>query len=264
MASVTTSPDEPFVRSGVSWAEYVAFCDSLGERRVRVTYDRGEMEFMTVSALHQGIKRIIALLLGVIIEELDIKIVGYGNLTMRREDIERGLEPVDCYWLTHAEQMRGRREIDFRTDPPPDLVVEIEISRTALNRLGIYAALGVPEVWRCDNQRLRVCVRGDDPRYTEVPSSLRFSLPANGRVPSLCPGRRDRDRQCACCAPSAPGCANRSRQAGRPTTDSSGPAVAGCGKMRHLDWRQDADRKTFTDEDAVFGLRAAHGHCCSR
>lgn len=174
MATATTPPDESFVRTGVSWAEYIAFCDSLGERRVRVTYDRGAMEFMTVSQLRERIKHLFALLLAVLCEELDIDIAGFGNMTFRREDLERGLEPDECYWIANEALVRGRTDLDFTSDPPPDLVIEAEITRSVLDRMAIYAGLQVPEIWRCEQRSIRVCVLGADGRYVEVPRSPTF------------------------------------------------------------------------------------------
>ena len=167
-------PRRAFRASGVSWAEYLAFSDSLGERHVRVTYDRGEMEFMTISPLHDRIKHVFVLLLGVLSEEMNISVVGYGSMTQRREDLERGLEADECYWIEHAELFRGRTDVDLRRDPPPDLAIEVEISRSTLDRMGISAALGVPEVWRCDGETLRVCLLGAEARYADAPHSRAF------------------------------------------------------------------------------------------
>ena len=95
-------------------------------------------------------------------------------MTCQREDLERGLEPDDCYWIAHESVMRGRTEVDFEVDPAPDLAIEIEISRSVLNRIGIYAALRVPEVWRSDGERVRVNILGEDGQYHESERSLAF------------------------------------------------------------------------------------------
>ncbi|MBV8076797.1 MAG: Uma2 family endonuclease, partial [Planctomycetaceae bacterium] len=79
-------------------------------------------------------------------------------------------KPDECYYLTNAERVVGRR-IDLSVDPPPDLAIEVEISRSALDRIGIYAALGVPEVWRFDGEALRVEQLQADGTYREVAAS---------------------------------------------------------------------------------------------
>jgi Uma2 family endonuclease len=138
------------------------------------------MELMTLSPSHERAKHLLGLLLAVIVEELDIDVAGFGSMTFRREDLENGLEPDECYWIAHEAQVRAKETIDLTIDPPPDLFLEIEITRSFLNRLAICARLRVPEVWRWDGQRLRVCVLGSDGQYTESECSLAFPfLPIN-------------------------------------------------------------------------------------
>jgi Uma2 family endonuclease len=93
---------------------------------------------------------------------------------VKRQDLERGLEPDECYWIANEAKVSETVEIDFEHDPPPDLAVEIEISRSALNRQNIYAVLGVPEIWRFDGERLRVCLRKRSGKYVESKASAAF------------------------------------------------------------------------------------------
>src|SRR5271168_751874 len=109
------------------------------DRPIRFTYDRGELEIMTVSPEHDRDKMWLARLFQVLTEELDIDIACYGSMTMRREDLERGMEPDQCFWVQHEPQIRGRTDIDLENDPPPDLVMEVEISRSVVARLPILA-----------------------------------------------------------------------------------------------------------------------------
>ena len=82
--------------------------------------------------------------------------VSGGSMTCRREEMLRGLEPDECYWIAAEPEVRGRTDIDLDNDPPPDLALEIEISRSVLNRMSIYAALKDPEVWRWDGVTLGI------------------------------------------------------------------------------------------------------------
>ena len=122
----------------------------LDGRHVRLTYDRGELELMTVSHRHENHKHLLGVLLMVVAEELGIENHAAGSMTFKREDLDRGLEPDECYWIEHEPQMRSKEDYDQQNDPPPDLVLEVEVSCSVLDRLGIYAALKVPEVWRWD------------------------------------------------------------------------------------------------------------------
>jgi Uma2 family endonuclease len=166
--------EQRFVLSCIPWQAYVAFGDLMGAQHVRLTYDRGNLEFMTLSPEHERAKTFLARLVEALTEELDIDIASYGSMTCRREDLERGLEPDECYWIANEPRVRARTEIDFAEDPPPDLVLEVEISRSVLDRIDLYAKLGVPEVWRWDGHTLRVCLLGPNGRYTEGTKSLAF------------------------------------------------------------------------------------------
>jgi Uma2 family endonuclease len=95
-------------------------------------------------------------------------------MTFKREDLARGLEPDQCYWIAHEAQVRGMKEWDPISDPPPDLVIEIEISRGAQDRISIYAALGVPEVWRFDGESLFACLLQSDGAYKSFDRSPTF------------------------------------------------------------------------------------------
>jgi Uma2 family endonuclease len=95
-------------------------------------------------------------LIGRLTFELNIPIRGGGSTTFKQRRKRKGFEPDECYWIQHEEHIRGKREFDFATDPPPDLAVEVDFPRRSLNRLPIYAAFKVPEVWHFDGQRLRV------------------------------------------------------------------------------------------------------------
>jgi len=157
----------------VSWSQYERIGRLFQDRPLRMTYDNGRLEIMTTSATHERHSRKIALLILVLVEELGLQIAGFGSMTFKRRSAKRGLEPDECFWIQNAVAVRSKNEIDLATDPPPDLVLEVEVSRSTLDRMGIYAALGVPEVWRCTTTQARVChlVDGD---YIEESRSLAF------------------------------------------------------------------------------------------
>jgi len=79
-------------------------------------------------------------------EKLEIEIKSAGSITLKREDVNRGIEPDNCYYIQTEPTVRGRQELDLETDPPPDLAIEIDITSTSVNKFGIYLALGVPEL----------------------------------------------------------------------------------------------------------------------
>jgi Uma2 family endonuclease len=183
------APEQRLLLHNVSWESYIAIGNALCDRpALRMTFDRGSLELMTTSPRHEIYKKWLGRIIETLAEECQLAITTAGQMTFQRPELERGLEPDDCYWIAHEPQMRGRLAWDPQRDPPPDLVLEIEISRSALNRMGIYAALGVPEVWRFDGTALRVEVLQADRTYHTAPSSVSFpKVPLAGLVPFLEP-----------------------------------------------------------------------------
>lgn len=173
----------------VSWHSYVTIGDALPDRpALHMTYDRGSLELMTTSTAHEVYKKWLGRFVETIAEECNLAIALAGNMTFRREDLAQGLEPDDCYWIRNEPHMRGRLEWEPTRDPPPDLAVEIEVSRSALNRMAIYAALCVPEVWRFNGQTLQVHLLQADGTYQIAERSLAFpDIPATELVRFLQP-----------------------------------------------------------------------------
>jgi Uma2 family endonuclease len=105
--------------------------------------------------------------------EWNIEYCNAGSTTFKREDLERGFEPDSCFYVQHAEQIAGKKRLDLTVDPPPDLVLEVDITHPSLDKLSIFAAVGVPEVWRYDGERVRMLALVGD-SYVEREQSLAF------------------------------------------------------------------------------------------
>lgn len=155
----------------VSWETYERL---LSERDhnpgTRFNYDQGTLEIMIVSLRHERLKHRLSTLIEVIAEELRIDTEGAGSTTFRRRDTRGGFEPDACFYFEHATRMRVQDDVDLDTDPPPELVVEIDITHPSLNKLPIYAALGVPEIWRHDGRSVSI-MRLANQHYVESPAS---------------------------------------------------------------------------------------------
>lgn len=177
----TRTPESRFVLYDVGWQGYETLLGLIGDRAIRLTYDRGSVEFMSPSQDHELYRLILGRIIDTLTEELFLPCIGAGSTTWRREDVDRGLEPDQCFYLANAGRVRGKR-IDLSVDPPPDLAIEIEISRSALDRMGIYAALGIPEVWRFDGESLRVERLQDDRTYAASEASLSFPFLPLGEI----------------------------------------------------------------------------------
>jgi Uma2 family endonuclease len=134
----------------VSWETYERLLAERGESRApRFFYDRGVLEVVSPSKEHETVSRIVALLVELLAAEAALDVESAGSTTFRREDLDRGFEPDECFYFSeNAERMRRKDGIDPSVDPPPDLILEVDLTSQSLNKLPIYAALGVPEVWR--------------------------------------------------------------------------------------------------------------------
>jgi Uma2 family endonuclease len=165
---------ERMVLRDVSWALYCQLRELRSNWHIRMTYDRGTLEMMSPSRLHERLGYITGRLIDVWTEEFDIDMQGCRTMTFRREDLDRGLEPDNCYYIAHEPQVRTKQELDFTIDPPPDLAVEIELSSGSIDKLELYAAFRVPEVWRYDGESLTAHHLGADGQYAPASASRAF------------------------------------------------------------------------------------------
>ncbi len=176
MSTAEITRPQRLVLYGEPWQSYLRLLHIFDERRhLRITYDRGALEIMTLSPEHERWKRLIGRLIETLTEELGLPLAEYGSMTIKRRKKLRGLEPDECFWIQNESLVRNLKKYDLRRDPPPDLVVEVDISRSAVNRMGIYAALNVPEVWRLRNDRLEFNILGDDGKFAVQSTSRAFS-----------------------------------------------------------------------------------------
>lgn len=175
-AQATRTAESRFVIHDVTWEEYLALLDWMDDRKIRITFDGENLELMTTSFEHERGASLIGRLIERLSEELDLDICSGGVTTFKSELVKKGLEPDRCYWFANEPLIRGKKELDLTIDPPPDLAVEVEVTSSILNRLEIYAALGVPELWRWRNERIEVLLLGPDRSYHPSDSSLSLSM----------------------------------------------------------------------------------------
>jgi Uma2 family endonuclease len=143
----------------VNWALYQSLLAAAGESHLRMTYDSGRLEIMSPLPIHEQVKKVIARLIECYSELVGISAEGFGSTTFDREDLQKGVEPDECYYVQRASMVIGKKSFDWEIDPPPDLAIEVDISRPDIARQPIYAALGVPEIWRYDGKAFTYLLR---------------------------------------------------------------------------------------------------------
>src|SRR5438552_9327685 len=168
-------PDGVIIQHGVDWNDYEEVLDAVGEAHgLRISYDEGTLQVMTLSSRHERYTWLVGQLVGVLSTRRRIKVLYYGSSTMKKQRKQKGVEPDACFYVQNAQLVGTKDEIDFSTDPPPDIAVEIDLHRDSISKFSIYAALGVGEVWRYDGDVLRIdLLEGED----YIPADQSRALP---------------------------------------------------------------------------------------
>ncbi|AFZ29395.1 protein of unknown function DUF820 [Gloeocapsa sp. PCC 7428] len=187
MVSSPALAEQRVVLRNISWQTFTAMLDEMGqERATRVAYIDGMLEIMTPLGEHENTNRFVERLIHALAEEMNLNIKSFGSLTLKRENMKRGAEPDSCYYIQNEPRVRNKRNIDLNIDPPPDLVLEIDITSSSIDKRPIYAAVGVPEIWRYDGRSLQVFLLSQlDSSYTLTQQSPTFSILDLNLVPQL-------------------------------------------------------------------------------
>lgn len=161
----------------VSWDGYEAILNALGEQRAaRLTYCQGTLEIMTPLEAHDNPSDLIGDFIKILVDQFDFNIKSMGSTTLSRPDLRVGAEPDKGFYIANEPLVRGKT-VDLATDPPPDLIVEVDITHTDINKNLLYAEMGVPELWRYDGQQLKI-YELENGQYQEVETSPTFpSIP---------------------------------------------------------------------------------------
>jgi Uma2 family endonuclease len=176
------APQQPIPKeSGVllhniSWETFQALIRELeSQPGKRLTYDNGQLSIVMPLPSHEKNKKYLARIVEIVTMTLAIEICSLGSCTWTRRDLAKGLEPDECYYIQNEAVVRGKMIIDLTVDPPPDLAIEIDITSPSLPRLPIYSALGVPEIWRLEGEKL-VILGLIDGQYQEVAASIAIPI----------------------------------------------------------------------------------------
>ena len=158
----------------VRWEDYDQLLADLGDDyHVRVSYDCGCLEIMSPFPEHEEFAEVVLGIAREITRELGVKLETRGSMTIRSAWQAKGAEPDTCFYVQHALHIIGKRSLDFNIDPPPDIIVEIDLTNASQHKFSIYAALGVPEIWRYDGSQAYFYHLADE-QYVETSHSRSF------------------------------------------------------------------------------------------
>ncbi|MCS6815666.1 MAG: Uma2 family endonuclease, partial [Cyanobacteria bacterium] len=179
---IMVPPGQKVLLKDVNWQEFETIVADLGNHRsARVAYDQGVLEIMAPLPEHEVNKVLIGNLIEALLEELDIDFWCLGSTTFKNELMQQGIEPDHCFYIQHEAAVRGKDRLDLAIDPPPDLAIEIDV--TSRTHPQIYQNLGVPELWRFEQETLQINQLQDGQYQPVATSSLAPHLPLADMMP---------------------------------------------------------------------------------
>ena len=182
--TITRSPDPPKLKTpanlvvlpNLRWETYQAIVKDFEQQpNTRLTYDCGQLEIRMPSDLHEFYKKLLGRIVETLTEALALEILSLGSMTCDRQDLAKGLEPDQCYYIQNEANVWDKENINLQTDPPPDLAIEIDITSSSLNRFSIYASLNVPEIWHY-NGKIVTIYGLENNQYQPLDNSLAFPM----------------------------------------------------------------------------------------
>jgi Uma2 family endonuclease len=164
----------PATYTGVSWEAYKQFLKALGDKHVRHFYDQGTLEIMSPLKSHEWIKKLIGRFVAMMAWDQKISIQSVGSMTVTSDLMERGFEPDESYYIGNESKVRGKMQFEPDVDPPPDLVIEIDVTRKSKKKLSLLGSMKVPEVWLHDGKVLKFLIRSRTGEYKQKTNSKAF------------------------------------------------------------------------------------------
>jgi len=176
------SDENHLVLEHVSWETYESLLHDfeVSGQRKRITYNDGTMVIVSPLFKHEKWKKMLGAFVEAFTEEREVDIVSAGSTTWRRKRKKKGLEPDECFYIQNAGKVECRLEIDLKKDPPPDLAIEVDLRPYLMNKLEVYAGLGIPEVWCFDGLDFEIHALQKDSTYVKVNSSVSLPFVAAG------------------------------------------------------------------------------------
>lgn len=178
-ADVSNTPIEKLLSEkrvtfyNLSWRSYEQIIEALGDRRAsRLTYYQGILEIVTPLEAHESASDRIGILIHILTEELGLNIKSMASTTLNKPDLKIGAEPDKCYYIQNEPLVRGK-VVNLTSDPPPDLIVEIDITHTDIDKNQLYQAMGLPEFWRYNGKSLTIYLLNEG-IYQESETSFTF------------------------------------------------------------------------------------------
>lgn len=180
-----SSASQKIILQNVSWQTYEQMLsDQTDVAGLHLYYNKGSLEIMTESFKHGETASLLGLIVAVIAETLEVEFTPAGNTTFKREKNKAGFEGDGSFYFQHADAVRGKNKIDLKIDPPPELVIEVDVTHPSLPKFPIFARLGVAEIWRYNGAEVKFH-RLQNKSYVEADESIFFAGVTGKMITSL-------------------------------------------------------------------------------
>jgi Uma2 family endonuclease len=169
--------DQCVVLWNVGWDGYSALLKLRGEHRdPRMIYLDGSLFLVSPSMRHENLKDRLGHFVTEVVTGLDIPCILAGSTTLRRRTKRGGVEGDQTFYLANFARIRGKKKINLRVDPPPDLIVQVVVTHEADEAVEVCRRFRVPEVWICDQNQLTILQLQPNGRYAAFERSLAFPV----------------------------------------------------------------------------------------
>jgi Uma2 family endonuclease len=168
---LTEAPETRMVLKNVSWETFVALADERRGSVPRMSYSEGVLEMMSPKRKHENLSCLIGRMIEAYSEIKGIEVLSVASVTVKRSDLKKAYEADESYYVTNVDQVLAKEELDFEVDPAPDLVVEVELTSSAIDKMELFAAMQVREVWRHDGTTVQF-YRLLNGNYDLIPTSV--------------------------------------------------------------------------------------------
>jgi len=177
----TTLAEKRVTFYNLSWQSYEQILAALGNNRsARLTYYKGTLEIVSPLEEHESASDRIGTLIHILTEELNLNVKSMASTTLNKPELKVGAEPGKCYYIQNEPAVRGKK-VDLAIDPPPDLILEVDITHTDINKNQLYQEMKVPEFWRYNGKVLTIYLLNDN-QYIESETSPTFPLLTKSKI----------------------------------------------------------------------------------
>ena len=148
-------PPGSVVRLPATWEDYQSLCQQRGDGSIpRIKYYDGEVLLMSPLPVHGRDANLISDIVKALLDRDEREYDAFTPVTMTLPE-ESGIEPDYCFYIDNWQAVSGKKRIDWQNDPPPDLVIEIDV--TSYSDVQDYLPYRLPEVWLDFNLSVTGC-----------------------------------------------------------------------------------------------------------